>query len=360
VDINPFAVAIARFRLLLAAWKTCAITRLKAAPDFHVNLAVGDSLLHGRRFGELESNVGAQRTFDTEEIFRDELKHHYEVEDIEDLHRILGQQYHAVVGNPPYITVKDKALSELYRARYQSCHRKYSLSLPFMERFFDLAVKGDGTPQRPAGFTGQITANSFMKREFGKKLIEQYLPRWDLTHVLDTSGAYIPGHGTPTVILLGRNQPPVSGTIRTVLGIAGEPGTPTEPALGFVWQAIVLQCDQPGSVSGWVSAGDSPRASFHRHPWSIGGGGAAELKETIEEYRQKRLRRGPAQKTCYRLQLCARRRRSVYASSCALVAWSSSSSTSSAIRGRCRCWRMGSNSPMRSALSIRRENQLGF
>jgi hypothetical protein len=36
-----------------------------------------------------------------------------------------------------------------------------------------------------------------MKREFGKKLIEEQIPRWDLTHVVDTtSGAYIPGHGT--------------------------------------------------------------------------------------------------------------------------------------------------------------------
>jgi hypothetical protein len=289
VDINPFAVAIARFRLLLAAWKFCSITRLKAAPDFHVNLAVGDSLLHGRRFGELESNVGAQRTFDTEPIFHDELKHHYEVEDIEALHRILGQQYHAVVGNPPYITVKDRAVSELYRARFPSCHRKYSLSVPFMERFFDLAVKGDGTPQYPAGFVGQITANSFMKREFGKKLIEEYLPRWDLTHVLDTSGSYIPGHGTPTVILFGKNQPPVSGTIRTVLGIAGEPATPADPSLGLVWQAIVKQIDDPGSVSEWVSAGDSPRSNFYKHPWSIGGGGAAELKDELQESAERTL-----------------------------------------------------------------------
>jgi hypothetical protein len=50
VDINPFAVAIARFRLLLEAWRACGITRLRAAPDFQVNLDVGDSLLHGRRF----------------------------------------------------------------------------------------------------------------------------------------------------------------------------------------------------------------------------------------------------------------------------------------------------------------------
>src|SRR5258708_3873966 len=81
--------------------------RLRDAPGFLINLAVGDSLLHGRRFREFEDNTDPQRTFDTEEIFRDELKHHYEVEDVQVLHRILGQQYHAVVGNPPYITVKD-------------------------------------------------------------------------------------------------------------------------------------------------------------------------------------------------------------------------------------------------------------
>ena len=40
-----------------------------------------------------------------------------------------------------------------------------------------------------AGYIGQITANSFMKREFGKKLIEEFLSQIDLTHVIDTSGA---------------------------------------------------------------------------------------------------------------------------------------------------------------------------
>ncbi|MCX6879968.1 MAG: BREX-2 system adenine-specific DNA-methyltransferase PglX [Verrucomicrobia bacterium] len=284
VDLNPYAVAIARFRLLLAALQVCGITKLKNAPDFTIHLASGDSLLHGRRFRESEGETRRQSLFETDDdVFRDELKHHYQVEDGEALHRILGQQYHAVVGNPPYITVKDRAVSDLYRLRYSSCHRQYSLSVPFMERFFDLAIKGDCGPQYGAGFVGQITANSFMKRELGKKLIEEYLPRWDLTHVLDTSGAYIPGHGTPTVILLGKNQLPMSKTIRTVLGIRAEPAKPAEPALGLVWQAIVQQIDQSGSESEWVSAGDSPRAKFHQHPWSIGGGGAAELKESVED-----------------------------------------------------------------------------
>ncbi len=289
VDLNPNVVAIARFRLLIAALRATGTKRLRDAFNFQINVTTGDALLHGRRFGEFEQQGATQRTFDTEEVFRDELKHHYEAEDTETLRRILGQQYHAVVGNPPYITVKDRAVSDLYRARYPSCRGKYSLSVPFMERFFDLAVKGDGSPQQPAGFVGQITSNSFMKRGFGKKLIEVYLPRWDLTHVLDTAGAYIPGHGTPTVILFGKNQPPVSGTLRTVLGIRGEPATPVEPALGLVWQAIVRQIDEPTSISEWVSAADSLRENFHSHPWSIGGGGAAELKDSLDEAGDEKL-----------------------------------------------------------------------
>lgn len=282
VDLNPFAVAIARFRLLLAAWKACAVTRLRAAPDFHVNLAVGDSLLHGPLPGELTSPEALKLRIES-------TNNTYSVELPDELARILGQRYHAVVGNPPYITVKDRALSEAYRSMFGSCHRKYSLSVPFMERFFDLAIKGDGNPQQVAGFVGKITANSFMKREFGKKLIEEYLPVWDLTHILDTSGASIPGHGTPTVILFGRNQSPVSGTIRTVLGIRGEPTTPDDPAQGIVWQAICRQIDESGSESLWVSAANSVRTNFHHHPWNVGGGGAAEMKDLIDDATQATL-----------------------------------------------------------------------
>ncbi len=289
VDLNPFAVAIARFRLIVAAMNACGIRRLKEAPAWRINLAVGDSLLHGRRFGEFEMQGAQQRTFDTEEVFRDELKHHYQVEDVEALHRILGQQYHAVVGNPPYITVKDRAVSELYRARYPSCHRKYSLSVPFMERFFDLAVKGDGTPQQPAGLVGQITANSFMKCEFGKKLIQEFIPKWDLTHVLDTDKAHIPGHATGTVILLGRNRPPVSTLVRVAMGIRKQEPAPENAANGLFWLSLLKQVDHAGSETEWLSVTDVERSRLQRHPWSIGGGGAAELKALIDENTDKTL-----------------------------------------------------------------------
>jgi hypothetical protein len=49
VDINPYAVAIARFRLLVEALKASRIRRLKEAPGYRINVTAGDSLLHGQR-----------------------------------------------------------------------------------------------------------------------------------------------------------------------------------------------------------------------------------------------------------------------------------------------------------------------
>ena len=51
---QPHAVAIARFRLLVAALQASQLTTLRHAPGFRLNVAVGDSLLHGRRFDELD------------------------------------------------------------------------------------------------------------------------------------------------------------------------------------------------------------------------------------------------------------------------------------------------------------------
>ncbi|KLR57105.1 BREX-2 system adenine-specific DNA-methyltransferase PglX [Diaphorobacter sp. J5-51] len=278
VDLNPFAVAISRFRLFVAALQASGVQRLVNAHDFKVHVAIGDSLLHGTRFGLTQS----QELFDAAESHADTgLAHAYASEDLAEVQRILGRQYHAVVGNPPYIVVKDAALNVAYRNKYASCHMKYSLGAPFTERFFDLAVTG--VNGGGAGYVGLITANSFMKREFGSKLIEQVLPRLDLTHVVDTSGAYIPGHGTPTVILLGRHRSPVDEVVRTVMGIKGEPSTPENPANGLVWSAIVDQIDRVGSESDFVSVADTLRVTLSLHPWTVGGGGAADLKVLIEE-----------------------------------------------------------------------------
>lgn len=282
VDLNPFAAAIATFRLLVAALQACRITRLAGAPDFTIHVTIGDSLLWGAREGQLPGMEAASQARERQYL--------YKTEHAAALQETFGQTYTAVVGNPPYIIARDPALNAAYRQRYDSCYRQYSLGVPFTERFFELATPWDpGNTGRSGGYVGMITTNSFMKREFGKKLIEDCLPHWDLTHVIDTSGAYIPGHGTPTVILFGRNQLPVGPTIRTALGIRGEPTTPADPAKGLVWTAIVDQLDHPGSESPYISVSDTDRARFAKHPWSIGGGGAAELKEQIEALSATRL-----------------------------------------------------------------------
>ena len=284
VDLNPFAAAIARFRLCVAALRASGVQRLADAPDFELHVATGDSLLHGPRPGL----TGARPEY--LDPAQNPLAHVYQTEDAEALRTILGRRYHVVVGNPPYITPKDKALNHAYRNRFGSCHRSYSLAVPFTERFFDLAHEPSPGSAEAAGFVGMITANSFMKREFGRRLIEEFIPRWDLTHVVDTSGAYIPGHGTPTVILLGRHRRPVNQRVRAVMGIRGEPAIPQDAAKGLVWTAIVRQMDRPESHEEFLSVADLPRERFHGHPWSIGGGGAAELKKTLETVGVQELR----------------------------------------------------------------------
>jgi hypothetical protein len=208
VDVNPFAVAIARFRLLVAALQASSIKTLKDAPGFRINVAVGDSLLHGRRFDQLELGVQPEHV-----RRREGIGHAYRAEDLTELNRILGQQYHVVVGNPPYITVKDRALNQAYRNRFSTCHRQYSLVVPFVEHFFELAIYGHDA--QPAGYVGMITANSFMKREFGKKLIEEFFPRVDLTHVIDTSGRHGGGWCSGTICRLDRPTAEFSNLRRT-------------------------------------------------------------------------------------------------------------------------------------------------
>jgi hypothetical protein len=287
VDLNPFAVAISRFRLLVASLKVSGVRRLTEAPDFKLNVAIGDSLLHGKRFGMTSTDgmfEGAEHYAGTG------LAHAYASEDLAEVQRILGRQYHAVVGNPPYIVVEDAKLNAAYRQRYASCQGQYSLGVPFTERFFDLALSERSG--RHAGYVGLITANSFMKREFGPRLVKEVLPGFDVTHVIDTSGAYIPGHGTPTVILFGRSRLPLGDSVRAVLGIRGEPATPDDAAVGKVWVSILSAVDRPGFENDFVSATDMPRAKFSRHPWRIGGGGAAELSDLFDERFPARFPRG--------------------------------------------------------------------
>jgi hypothetical protein len=297
VDLNPFAIAIARFRLTVAALRASGEPSLVTAPAFAYHLAIGDSLLgeqgtqgdllldeHGTQGALLADARGTQDDLFHPDSSADTFA--YAAEDLGDYRDILAPgRYHVVVGNPPYITVKDPALSTAYRAAYKTCHRQYALTVPFMELFFRLARR-EG-PDGGAGYIGQITSNSFMKREFGTKLIENLLSGRDLsnpvdlTRVIDTSGAYIPGHGTPTVILVGRRRRPTGDTVRAVLGVQGEPCQPQNPAKGLVWTEIVDHINDSMFNGAYVTITDLARSALATHPWSLSGGGASDLLETL-------------------------------------------------------------------------------
>lgn len=280
VDLNPFAVAIAKFRLMVAALQACGEPSLEEAPNFHFNLAAGDSLLHG----------GHQLSLQFEDFDADAQisGFTYETEDLAALKEILQpSRYDVVVANPPYITVKDKRLNTAYRELYRTCKGTYALTVPFMERVFQLAKRPSG--DQPAGWTGQITSNSFMKREFGSKLIEEFLVRQDLRLIVDTSGAYIPGHGTPTVIIVGRPQTPVGSTVKAVLGVRGEPGQPGDPANGLVWLSIVNHIDEADFDNAFITVAELERRHLATHPWSLSGGGADKLSAALEAARVAHL-----------------------------------------------------------------------
>lgn len=284
IDLNDYACALARTRLVMTAAELAGVTTLADAAQFHPHVYWADGLEQVERddatpstqfalFGKVEEKTRATLT-------RSDVR--------AALKTVLETKFHAVVANPPYITEKDAAHKDYHRekigktARYVSAYGEYSLASPFTERCFQLAEKD--------GYAGIIAGNNFMKRGFGKPLIEKVLAGVDLSLVVDASQAYIPYHGTPTVLLFGRNRRPVSDVVHAVMGKRGEVGTPADPAMGRVWSSIVEGWHQVGFENEFVSVAELPRKTLARHPWSLGGGGAAELKVELERVAQHRLK----------------------------------------------------------------------
>ena len=270
VDLNPYAVAIARFRLTLEFMQAVGLTRLDRTPPLRLNLVVADSLYRQSQLA-LETPGEARFAWGSRLFaFMDER---------EAMRVLRSGSYHAVVGNPPYIKESDGRKRRHLLDHYRSAFAQFTLSAPFTERFFELAV--------PSGCVGMINANAFAKRDFGKVLIEEILPHFDIQKMIDTAGAFIPGHSTPTLLLFGRNRSRSDEPVVAVLGKSGEAREPAVPSQGPVWLEIREAHAGVGFDGRHVSTEAIPRSEFGRHPWVLAGGGARELKSRLDAGRSR-------------------------------------------------------------------------
>lgn len=142
VDLDPLTAAVARLRLTVTAGVLLAADgalptplRLHQIPhNLRPRVAVGNALLAGPQDPCPPGTI---------------------LDDTADYPGILTRgTYHAVVANPPYITVKDPHVSKAIKKAYFAAHGKYSLAVPFAQLIFDLAIRGDpdapdpGPPQQ--------------------------------------------------------------------------------------------------------------------------------------------------------------------------------------------------------------------
>ena len=294
VDLNDYACALARARLIMTASELAGVTSLAEAARFHPHVYWADGLEQVER-DEVKPSVQFSLFEKVEEKPRATLTR----SDVRAaLKKVFATKFHAVVANPPYITEGDDARRAYHkervagRPRYVSAYKEYHLSCPFTERAFQLCAQD--------GFVGLIVDNQFMRKDYGKPLIEDVLSSRALSLLVDTSFAHIPFHGTPTILIFARNQTsrPTAknvvddGTlhVRVVAGKKGENETPVDAAQGKVWRGIENGWRTPGFEDEYVSVFDTPSAQLFKHPWALTGSDSSSLKQQLESQSDRRLK----------------------------------------------------------------------
>ena len=166
VDINPFAVAIARFRLTVAALQACGLSSLEDAPAFKYHLAAGDSLLHG--LDQAEFDLGAEFSADDESPRTSPTRRRTSTP----CARSCG-----TANTTRWSETRRTSLSRTRRSTrcIDACMRPTArapmqLTVPFMVRFSPWPRAG-----LLAGWVGQITSNAFMKQRVrSRRSIEKF------------------------------------------------------------------------------------------------------------------------------------------------------------------------------------------
>ena len=264
-DINAYACALARFRLMLAACDFACTTDLEAFRDQRFNIVCCDSLIpyEDPDLVRIQTKFGQGQA----EAEEEEQQRFGSPDTIAVARNLFRKEYDVVVGNPPYISVKDDQKRDYYRKHYDAAYGKYGLVAPFTERFLEIASEKAG-----GGHIGMIVSNAFARRQFGKMLVEEVIPKYDLGGVIDLDGAYVPGHGTPTLIMFLRRREAQSEYVSVLSNLKGEPHTPADPSKGNVWQSVVHgYAEGHGYQDEYVDVYDRPREALEKHPWQFGG-----------------------------------------------------------------------------------------
>jgi hypothetical protein len=277
IDLNDYACALARTRLVMTAAEIAGVSTLADSAQFHPHVYWADGLEQVER-DEVKKPLQSSLF---EPVLEEKPRAILTRSDVrEALKKVFATKFHAVAANPPYILESDTARKDYHRElvgrrqRYVSAYKQYHLSSPFTERCFQLAIRD--------GFVGLIVDNQFMKRDYGRPLVEEVVPGVDLLMIIDTSRAQIPNHGTPTVILFARNRPPSRSIVNAVLSKRAEEGTLSEPQNGAMWRGIVAATMDPAYEDDFVLSRTVDRDVLGRHPWAIGDDTSASIVEKFE------------------------------------------------------------------------------
>jgi hypothetical protein len=170
-----------------------------------------------------------------------------------------------IVGNPPFVTPRNAARRLLYHKRWQRVTTKnYQLVCPFFELAFGVLLRG-------AGELGFIVSNAFGKRDFGRPLVEDFFPTVHLQKVVDCSGLMFPGHGTPTCIIFGSNNPPdIKAPIRVAAILPGGGDLRTSPEESRLWQTLASHHDDESFEDERISVAGYKRTTMSKWPWTLG------------------------------------------------------------------------------------------
>jgi len=278
IDLNDYACALARARLVMTASELAGKSTLAEAARFHPHVYWADGLEQVER-GE---DVRGQQLHLFRETQEDPLLARLTRPEVRlQLQEVFTWKFTAIVANPPYIVESDD-LKRSYHTekigrnrRFKSAFGQYHLSGLFVERCFQLAAS--------RAYVGVILDNQFMKRRFGIPLIQDVLSHYNLTLVVDTSKCDIPHHGTPTVMLFATAEAPVKQAVRLVSALKMDELTDSRLAPGPVWASILKGYGNPRFNNEFISVSDRPREGLSSHPWSLSSNIAITLREYIEE-----------------------------------------------------------------------------